>query len=245
MSERNLKSSRYRVAGLFAAVFLATLWLGCTTKEELVPHDDGLDDILGSNPNRTLAYLNQLNAHWRKSTPDSAILDCTDSASSTGHRPVHVLLYTHALSYKIDAVQVLKREANNNNRGHITMKVVNKDAFECSDLKLQSRDSVYVWAGKTNKDRAFAIFRIDQQGNATGLARAFLGIRCQRPGGVTESKAHAVLAGSCEQDSTGKDILYNDPMPPRQNGFAGPLHDQGLWYACPGGCCQATNFGPY
>jgi len=256
VSKRNLKPSQ-RSAGLFTAVLLAALWLGCTKGDDtkgqadtsgtvvtaidsLAPTDGGLDDAPGNNPNRTLAYLHELNAHWRTAVPDTATLECE---AGSVHRPVHVLLYTHELSYKIDTKQVLDRHPNNNARGHIAMKLVNRDTVACADIDLQPNDSLYLWAGKVNgAKRSFALFRIDAQGNATSVKRALRGIRCSRAE-PTESGAHVILAGHCEPDATGMDTLYTDAPIPNKVNLSGPLHDQGLWYSCPGGCCQASNFG--
>ena len=260
MSESNLRPNQYRVAGLLATAFLATLWLGCTKSDttkrpsdsgsvvaaadnSLVPHDDGLDGVPGSNPNKTRAYLQQLNAHWRKNTPDTATLDCDDDLPTGGH-PVPVFLYTHQLTHKIKTDSVLDRNANNNTPGHIVMKIVNRGTVACQDLQLQPGDSVYLWAGQTRARRAFAVFHIDQQGNAVGIARALGGLRCRRAE-PTEPSAHAVLPGHCEPDATGQDILYTDAHITGKGKLSGPIHDQGLWYGCPGGCCQANNFGPY
>jgi hypothetical protein len=124
------------------------------------------------------------------------------------------------------------------------MKIVNRDTSACSDLNLQPNDSVYLWAGQVSgAKRSFAVYHIDAQGNAQPEARALGAFQCRGDSAI-QAKAHTVFPAHCD---TGEqlDTLYTDQAiaDPKRTNKLGPLHDQGLWYSCPAGCCQATNFG--
>ena len=243
------------------AAFIVAFGIGCTKSDKqpvdtstappvvtdtvtgTLARDSGMDDLPGGNPAKTREYLEELRSQWT-TTPELATLDC-DKDATHGTTKVNVAIHTHQLTYKVDWALVLDRnnpESAQSPKGHFIAKIVNRDPVACNDIGLLAKDTVYLWAGKTNKKRALAIFRIDQQGNAEGFARAFRAMRCLRPNEPTFSEVHLMLPGTCQADATRKVELYSDAEPPNLDG---PLHDQGVWYSCPGGCCQASNFGPY
>lgn len=134
------------------------------------------------------------------------------------------------------------------------MRIVNTEGFPYEPLGLQAHDTAYLWAGKTNRHRAFAVFRIDQRGQATGISRAYRGLTCQGRD-ETSSNVHVVPKNSCEHGRTRRPLYFHSDImhasvkdvatPPTSPNQLGPLHNQGVWFSCTGGCCQATTFGPY
>lgn len=263
MSERNRKSNQYHVAGRIAAAFLVTLAIGCTKSDKqdgqadtdtsraaaavaretsLTPATDpGLDDVPGRNPANTRAYLAGFDGHWTAS--HRVKIDC-HGTECAGNDSVDLEFIVHELTWRIDARRIIAE----NVPGHIVAKIINHSAFLYRPLKLAANDSAYLWVGKTDtaaqalqpirRNRAFVVFGIDQQGRATPLARAYKAIRCYgRP--ETSSNVHLSLRDRCEPGRT-LEVLYSDTTPP--SFIDTPFHDQGLWFSCEGGCCQANTF---
>lgn len=265
MSERNRKPNQYRVAGRMAAAFLVTLAIGCTKSDKqdgqadtdtsragatVAPDtsvtpatDPGLDDVPGRNPANTRAYLARFDGHWTAS--QRAKIHC-DSIDCAGNDSVSLEFIVHELTWKIDAPKIIAE----NVPGHIVAKIINHSAFLYETLGLAANDSAYLWVGKTDtaaqalqpihRSRAFAVFRIDQQGRATLVSRVYRAIRCYGPPEVTSSDVHLRRRDQCEPGRT-KEVLYSDVLPPSFTPT--PFHDQGLWFSCEGGCCQANSFG--
>jgi hypothetical protein len=272
VSERNRRFNQYCVAWRMAAAFLVTLGIGCTKAEKpavisdtavapaaaTVATDNGLDDVPGRDTARTRAYLAAFDGHWA-TTPESVTLDCEKDDCASNAKTVHIDMYTHELTYRIDALQTVDKsipDTAHNKPGHIVLKLVNRDAFEYKPLGLAANDTAYLWAGKTDRRRAFAVFRIDRQGRAYGVARAYRGIRCVGEP-ETSSKAHVVGKNSCEpgrKPAPAPLYFHFDMLPPNLKdtttrpapGIAvKPLHESGVWFSCDGGCCQANTFGLY
>lgn len=267
MTERDRKSSQYWVVGLMAAAFLVTFGIGCAKTDNTPldtpvartdsdttltpPEDPGLDDKPERDPVQNLNYLRKLDGHWTVKL--STTLECHKPAECDGNQRVHIDIWVHKLTFKIDAARIVTQNGPNL-RGHIVAKIINRDPFPYTPLGLLANDSVYLWVGKTDtaqhghpaprRERAFAVYQIDQQGRATGVARAYGGIRCFGPPRSDSSEVHFVrLSDPCDLGRR-RDTLYKAP-PHMTTNTETPLHDQGLWFACDGGCCQATNFGGY
>jgi hypothetical protein len=259
VSERNRRRRHYWIVGLAAVSFVVILGAGCRKADEaqvkadtalvdtpeLVARDPGLADTLGANPDSTRRYLEILRPHWTPN-PLGAILECHNQA---GEANVRVAISTHERTFRINAkllVDSALPDSVPGLRGHIVAKVVNNDLVACEEIDLQPHDSVYLWAGKTKKGKSFAIFRIDPNGHARGTSRAYDGIKCKLPPpDPSSSDIHLRLPSTCETNATFKDVLYHQAHVPEMKNLTGPLHNTGVWYACPGGCCQASNFGPY
>lgn len=274
MTERNPKSNQYSVAGLMAAALLVTLGVGCkktgnpadtvtvvatdtpvaAIDTPTIATDPGMDDTPEHNPTNTRAYLARFNGHWA-TNPLRMTLECHKPAECAGHDSVHIKIYTHELTWMVNAARILAQNAQNA-PGHIVTKIVNSDAWEFRPLGLGANDSVYLWVGKTDtvpqplqpirRHRAFAVFRIDQQGNATGVARAYAAHMCKGPPEPASSAADIRSIHFCEHGRV-KKVFYDRSgiMPDSVRSAFEPFHDQGVWFACTGGCCQATTFGPY
>jgi hypothetical protein len=270
VSERKRKSNKYWVAGPMAAAFLVALGTGCKKTEtpeggsvaaldtSTVATDHGLDDIPGRDTSRTRQYLKELDRHW--TVAFNTTIHC-DSLDCPGHDEdtVHLRIYTHRKTFKIDPFGILGANAQNS-PGHIALKIVNLDAFTYVPLGLDPNDSAYLWVGKTDtitqfspaphRERAVAIFRIGEDGTATGVRRVYFAIRCRLSVEPDSSSAHLIRIGTCEEPNAPLDTLYKENVPPHLARLVRPLgnqgiHDQGLWFACSGGCCQSTTFGPY
>lgn len=261
MSKGNLKSNHNRIGALMVGAMVVALWSGCKDKtkenEPMIEaaNDPGMDDIPGRDTSKTRQYLKGLRNQWTTAIA-SVTIHC-DSVDCPGHAKdsVHIRIDTHQKAFKIDAVRILARNAHNVN-GQIVLKFVNLDAFEYTPLGLKPNDSSYLWVGKTDtaaqllppsrRERSFAVFRIGEDGTAEGVARVYRAIHCDLGSDPLSSAVHLRKIDTCEEHAR-LDTLYNEPVPPdsRISGLNQPLHDQGLWFSCPGGCCQSSTFGPY
>jgi hypothetical protein len=256
VSERNWKSNQYWVVGPIAVAFLVTFTMGCAKTDstkgvadtavataDTVATDLGLNEIPGTDTANTRAYLATLNPHWA-TEPITLSFECHKD-DCAGNRTVHIATYTHRFTSEIDAAKILDRSASNNLPGHIVLKMVNRDTFPFNALGMEAKDSAYLWVGKTNKARAYAVFKIDQHGNATGVARAFRALLCTGSPDSTHAVTHVVALPRCiKPDTTGVE-LYHDPEPPHISALPLTLHDQGTWWDCKQGCCQVQTFGSY
>lgn len=258
MTERKRKSNRYWLASVAVAV-LAIAGAACTKKETAQPQDtatiaaatgdtmgvaadDGLDDVPDRDTAKTRKYLDQLRPHWRL-VQDNVKIEC-EGECGAGHDTVHVAFYVHQLTVNLDAQKLVDRSNSNHSRGHFAVKIVNRDAFKFDGLGLMPNDSVFLWGGKTgaNGKRAFALFRIDSLGKMVGAKRVYGAIFCKMQSPPGASDVHLKPKNKCEDGDSTRVVLYSDPPPPN---FKEPIHDQGLWFSCTGGCCQTTTFGPY
>jgi hypothetical protein len=270
VSERNARYSKWYGTGLMTAALLTTLSIACSKTEtkadvqtdtttgetvDITADDPGLNDIPGRDTSETRQYLKTLRGKWTTAVA-SVSIHCETADECAGSDTVHIRIDTHRATFKIKAEDILGLNVQNaqNVRGHIVLKIVNLDGFQYKPLGLEARDSVYLWVGKTDslsqplqpvhRTRAFAVFRIDQDGNAAGVRRVYAAIHCKTTD-PTSSAAHLVRRGICEEPGAILDTLYSETVPVRMANLVQGIHDQGLWFSCAGGCCQATNFGPY
>src|SRR4029078_2375144 len=129
VTERIRKYNRYWLAGGMLTV-LTIAGTGCkketahppdtgvaavdtTDTTGLVPDDPGLDDVPGRDTARTRAYLAKLHQHWTVAVERVAI-HCDSECVPVEHDSVRVAIYTHKLTWKLDAKKLVDRSNSNN-----------------------------------------------------------------------------------------------------------------------------------
>ena len=208
----------------------------------------GLPGYPGQDTAATKAYLASLDFTQLDSIFDGWI-PCHNATDCTGDS-IHIRIVPEKKAYLVPIEGAL-----HGGPGYILAKIINLDNKPYGSWKLAANDTTYLWAGATlTAGRKVAIYRISAAtGVATGLVRANkVGWCTKSPGmertvsavhinSMTECNAHTFYTASRREHghvhvaSTSNDLIG-------ASGFKALAHSSGLWFSCPMGCCEASDF---
>lgn len=208
----------------------------------------GLPGYPGQDTAATKAYLasldfSQTDSIFNGSIPCHGVSDCTGDS-------IHISIVPEKKAYLVPIEGALHAGP-----GYIVARIINLDNKPYASWQLAAHDTTYLWAGgMPGGGRRVAIFRISAvTGVATGRVRAKKVGWCTKPPGMvrsiaavhinamTECNAHTFYsASSVSQNplhfaSTSSDLVAGSAL----SSFA---HSSGLWFSCPMGCCEASEF---
>lgn len=219
------------IAGVLGAA--ALLAVGC-----VLPRG-GVAGNPVSNAGAIPAYLAGL--HFDENlTPDRLIdqrLHCPVPAECGGQPDVHIRIVPERNSHRVHWQNVL-----NSGDGHVLAKIQVMEDVPFGPLKLDRRDTGYLWIGEIpSSNRNLGIFHI-KDGVPQFVILAKSKRKCDgppapRPSIHLHKLPHCTTpfeeaSGRRTQVAASSEFDFSSAM----------LHDQGLWQGCPQGCCETAFF---
>ena len=208
----------------------------------------GLPGYPGQDAAATKAYLASLDFTQLDSIFDGWI-PCHNASDCTGDS-IHIRIVPEKKAYLVPIEGAL-----HGGPGYIVAKIINLDSKPYDSWKLAANDTTYLWVGALPAGgRKVAIFRISAiTGIASGRVRAEKVGWCAKSPGMERSVAAVHINSMTECNShtfyTASGLKHNHVHVASASNDLVPgsalrafAHSSGLWFSCPMGCCEASEF---